>query len=170
MIRPELALRLAPWRPAIAAAAATLSGLWIASWGGLVFIPLGLGIAAIGAGWWLVEWRRVRLQGRANGPGLVELDEGAIRYFAARGVGGEVALRDLTEIRVLRLNNRGHWRLRTRHGEALLIPVDAVGAGVLADAFAALPGADLGRIAQGLARASAPGGPAVLSLWRAPGP
>ena len=169
MIRPELATRLAPWRGAIAAAAAALAGLWMASWGGLVFVPLGLGIAAVGAGWWLVEWRRVRLRGRADGPGLVEVDEGAIRYFAARGIGGEVALRDMTELRVLRLNDRGHWRLRTRQGEALLIPVDAVGAGVLADAFAALPDADLGRIAEGLAQATAPGGPAALSVWRAPG-
>lgn len=168
MIRPELAARFAPWRAAAAAALLAASGLWIASWGGLVFMPLGLLVAATGAGWCLTEWRHLRLSGRADGPGVVELDEGAVRYWAARGIGGEIALRDVTEIRVLRLNGRGHWRLRTRAGEALLIPVDAAGAGVLADAFAALPGADLGRIAEGLARASAPGGPAVLSVWRAP--
>lgn len=168
MIRPELAARLAPWRAAAAAAALAAFGIWMATWGGYVFLPLGLTIAAAGAGWWVVEWRHLRLSGRADGPGLVELDEGAVRYYAARGIGGEVALREVAEIRVLRLNGRGHWRLRTRGGEALLIPVDAAGAGVLADAFAALPGADLGHIAEGLARASAPGGPAVLSVWRAP--
>lgn len=168
MIRPELALRLAPWRAAAAAAALAMFGFWVASRGGYVFLPLGLTLAAVGAGWAIVEWRHLQLGGRADGPGLVELDEGAVRYYAARGIGGEVALRDVTEIRVLRLNGRGHWRLRTQGGEALLIPVDAAGAGVLADAFAALPGADLGRIAEGLAQASAPGGPAVLSVWRAP--
>lgn len=168
MIRPELAARLAPWRAAAAAVALAGFGLWVASWGGLVFLPLGLGIAAVAAGWFLTEWRHLRLGGRADGPGVVELDEGAVRYYAARGIGGEVALRELAEIRVLRLNGRGHWRLRTAAGEALLIPVDAAGAAVLADAFAALPGADLGRIAAGLARASAPGGPAVISVWRSP--
>lgn len=168
MIRPELAARLVRWRAAGAALLLAGFGLWMASWGGFVFLPLGMTLAAAGAGWWLVEWRHLRLRGRADGPGLVELDEGAVRYFAARGIGGEVALRDVAEIRVLRLNGRGHWRLRTRSGEALLIPVDAAGAAVLADAFAALPGADLGRIAEGLSRAGAPGGPAVVSVWRAP--
>ena len=37
---------------------------------------------------------------------------------------GEIALRDLVEIRLLRLKGRGHWRLRSASGEALLVNAD----------------------------------------------
>ena len=168
LIRPDLARRLAPLRPALAAVAVMGLGVWVFTLGGWVFWPLGAAIAALGAAWLVVELAHIRLAGRRGGPGLVELDEGALRYYAARALGGEVALRDLAEIRVLRLHGRPHWRLRTRGGEALLVPADAAGADGLADAFAALPGADLGRIAAALARAEAEGGPAVLTVWTAP--
>ncbi|AXC48780.1 hypothetical protein DRW48_02910 [Paracoccus suum] len=168
LIRPDLARRLAPWRPALVAVAAMLLGGWVFSRGGWVFWPLGTLVFAGAGGWLAVELAHLRLRGRADGPGMVEVEEGMVRYFAARVLGGEVSLRDLAEVRVLRLNGRAHWRLRTRGGEALLIPADAAGAEVLADAFAGLPGADLTRIAAALARAEAEGGPAVLVAWTAP--
>lgn len=167
MIRPELARRLAPWRVAAVAAALVLAGAWIFSRGGWVFWPLGLAVVAVGLGWLAVEVNHVRLRGRADAQGLVEIEEGAVRYYAARTLGGEVALRDLVEIRILRLGGRAHWRLRTRDGQALLIPADAAGAGALADGFAALPGADLGHLAAALERAGRDG-PSVQTVWTAP--
>lgn len=168
LIRPELAHRLMLWRPALVAGAVMALGAWVFSRGGWVFWPLGALIVAGAGGWLAVELAHLRLRGRADGPGMVEVEEGMVRYFAARVLGGEVSLRDLAEIRVLRLNGRAHWRLRTPDGQALLIPADAAGAGGLADAFATLPGADLPRIAAALARAEADGGPTVLVAWTVP--
>lgn len=91
--------------------------------------------------------------------------EGEIRYFGARAIGGTLALRELSEIRLLRLNGHDHWRLKTRGGEALLIPVEAKGADRLADAFAALPGLDLGRVSAALAQKA---GPSLRIVWEAP--
>ncbi|HRO14905.1 MAG TPA: hypothetical protein PLL33_07660 [Paracoccus sp. (in: a-proteobacteria)] len=161
LIRPELVHRLRPWREVIAAALTALAGLWVFSLGGLVFRPLGLAIGAVAVVWGLGAWRRRSFARDVAAPGLVEVDEGAIRFYAARALGGEIALRDVTEIRLLRLNGRANWRLKTQAGEALLIPTDAAGAAALADAFAALPGFDLGRAASALA-----GTAAVSTIWK----
>ena len=161
LIRPELAARLRPWREVLAAVAVGLGGAWIASWGGLFFQPLGLAILAVAAVWGVGACRRMRFRAEIAAPGLVEVEEGAVRYFGARLLGGEVPLRDLAEIRLLRLNGHPHWRLRTRDGEALLIPVEAAGAAALADAFETLPGFDLGAAAAALA-----GRETVTTVWR----
>ena len=163
MIRPELAARLRPWREVIAAGLVGALGIWIWSWGGLVFQPLGLAILAVAGIWGLGAFRRRRFAAEIAAPGLVEIEEGAIRFFGARALGGEVALRDLTQIRLMRLDGRAHWRLKTRGGEALLIPVEAAGAAALADAFAALPGFDLGAASRALA-----GREAFTTVWTRP--
>lgn len=150
-IRPELAARLRPWRETGAAVLTFAAGGWLFSLGGLLLQPLGLGVMLVAALWGLGAWRRRRFAAEIAAPGLVEVEEGAIRYYAARALGGEIALRDLDQIRLLRLGGQAHWRLRSRTGEALLVPVQAAGAAGLADAFAALPGFDLGRAAAALA-------------------
>lgn len=150
-IRPELAARLRPWREFAAAALTFAAGGWLFSLGGLLLRPLGAGVMLVAALWGLGAWRRRRFAATIAAPGLVEIEEGAIRYFGARALGGEIALRDLDQIRLLRLDGSAHWRLRSRTGEALLIPTQAAGAASLADAFAALPGFDLGRAAAALA-------------------
>lgn len=158
MIRPELR----PYRETVAALVATGLGLWVFSRGGWVFWPLGALIAGASALWALDAWRRLRFRSRATAPGVVELDEGAIRYLSPdRLLGGEIALRDLSEIRLLRLNGRAHWRLKSQDGQALLVPVDARGAEGLASAFAALPGVDMGRISAALKA----DGPTMQTLW-----
>lgn len=162
MIRADLADRLRPWAETGSALIAVGFGLWVFSLGGWLFWPLGGLIAAVSAVWALDAWRRKRFHSDASAPGMVELDEGAIRYLAPDALrGGEISLRDLSELRLLRLDGRPHWRLKSRDGQALLIPVDASGADRLASAFAALPGADLGRISAALA----PGAPQVQTLW-----
>ena len=155
MIRPELVARLRPWREAIAAALTGAFGIWVFGRGGLLFQPLGGAILAFAALWGLGAWRRRRFAVTVAAPGLVEVEEGAIRYYGARALGGEVALRDLAQIRLVRLDGHAHWRLKTQGGEALLIPVEAAGAEALADAFAALPGFDLGAAAAALAATDA---------------
>lgn len=86
--------------------------------------------------------RRRRFAGQGEAPGLVEVDEGRISYFAP-AMGGSVSLSDLAEIRLLRLRGRTVWRLKQADGQALLIPADTAGGTALFDAFASLPGIDL---------------------------
>lgn len=162
MIRPELAARLRPWAETGAAGAAVAFGLWVFSLGGWLFWPLGGLIAAAALAWAVDARRRMRFHSDASAPGLVELDEGAIRYLSPdRILGGEIALRDLSEIRLLRLNGRAHWRLKSLDGQALLVPLDAAGAESLASAFAVLPGLDMRRLAAALDDR----GTSVQTLW-----
>ena len=158
MIRPELR----PWAETVAALAATGFGIWVFSLGGWILWPVGALIAAASGAWALDARRRMRFRSNASAPGVVELDEGAIRYLSPdRVLGGEIPLRDLSEIRLMRLDGRRHWRLKSLDRQALLIPVDARGAEELADAFAALPGVDMGRIAHALSG----DGPAIQTVW-----
>ncbi|MBB1499243.1 hypothetical protein [Paracoccus sp. MC1862] len=163
MIRPELVARFKPWREVAAAVLTGLAGIWIFSLGGLLLQPLGGAILAFAILWGWGAWRRRRFAVEIAAPGLVEIEEGAIRYYGARALGGEVALRDLSQIRLIRLDGHAHWRLRTRNGEAVLIPVEAAGAAALADAFAALPGFDLGAAAAALAAKDA-----FRTVWQRP--
>lgn len=171
LIRPEVARIL---RPFLLPSGFALAGLWLGMRGGYVYTPLGVALAALGLALAVVEFRRLRIgPGAELAPGVVELSEGTVRFWAARGLGGEMALGDLVEIRLLRLHGRAHWRLRSARGEALLIAADAQCAGLLADAFAALPGADLGALAHARHIAARADGPAVQTVWRretAPGP
>ncbi|KGJ04753.1 hypothetical protein SAMN04487972_10844 [Paracoccus halophilus] len=165
MIRPELAARLRPWAETGAALASAGFGLWLFSLGGWLFWPLGA-ILALGSVLWALDARRrMRFRHDSLGPGLVELDEGAIRYLSPnRLMGGEMPLPELAEIRLLRLNGRRHWRLKRLDGQALLVPADAAGAEMLAGAFATLPGIDMGRVSAALAGDA----PAFQTLWTRP--
>lgn len=164
LIRPEVARLL---RPFLLPAGMAALGLWLMWLGGYLLVPLGLLALACGAGLAVVEWRRRRLGATArHGPGVIELSEGVLRYWTAGDLGGEIAVRDLTEIRLLLVNDRPHWRLRSAGNEALLIPADAWDAEVLADAFATLPGIDLGALAHARRAADRPGAPTMQTLWR----
>ena len=164
MIRPALSDQLRPWREVIAALACLAFGIWVFAKGGYVFWPLGGAIMAISAIWGLNARRQMRFRREVGAPGLVEVDEGAVRLFGARALGGEISLRDLVEIRLLVLSGRSHWRLKSSDGQALLIPVDAAGAEQLAHAFAALPGVDMGRISAALRGTGA----TVQTVWTRP--
>lgn len=168
MIRPELRAWAARWSEALVATAILLAGLWLALRGGWFFAALGGLVLLVGLSLLLGAIRRLPFRRRIDAPGVVEVDEGAIRYYGAAVLGGEIALRDLVEIRLLRLKGRGHWRLRSASGEALLVPVDAAGAEALAHAFTALPGLDMGTVSAALAHvADQPD--AVRTVWRRPG-
>ncbi|KEO53203.1 hypothetical protein [Thioclava indica] len=166
MIRPEVAQALHRWREVIAAACVVVFGGWLIWLGGWLLIPLGAAACAIGVAFALIALRRLRFARAVGAPGLVEVVEGRVSYFAAsraraiggpdsaapQGMGGEMALRELAEIRLLHLSGRQYWRLRTIGGEALLIPLEAAGADTLYDAFASLPGIDMGALSSALDR------------------
>ncbi|RWR51377.1 hypothetical protein EOW65_04220 [Sinirhodobacter ferrireducens] len=165
MIRPELRAALQRHRETLAAAGVAALGLWIATRGGWLLGPLGLGLCALALVWAGTALRRTRFARAVTDPGLVEVDEGRIGYFGAGStvLGGYIALADLAEIRLLTLRGAQHWRLKTGDGQALLIPVAAAGAPALYDAFAALPGIDMGRLAAALDRREV-----AQSLWHRP--
>ncbi len=164
LLRPEALATLARWREVMAALGAFGVAVWLFRLGGYILAPMGalLGVAALG--WVIIALRRIRFSRPVNAPGLVEVDEGQIGYFGAGlGIGGYVALRDLVEIRLLRLRGSLYWRLKQSDGQAVLIPVAAAGAPALYDAFATLPGIDMGRLTAALDRRTP-----AQSLWQRP--
>lgn len=165
MIRNSLRRQLTDWAEVISAAAALAGAVWVFRLGGWLFWPIGAlsGFAALV--WLLTALNRRRLARPVAAPGVIELDEGRLRYFGARVLGGEIALADLSEVRLMRLSGRLYWRLKSG-GEALLIPVEASGAAALTDALGALPGLDLGQLAHALRRAE--NGHAVQTVWTRP--
>lgn len=107
---------------------------------GVVFVVAGLGIS------W-TAWRRTQLASKTHdGPGVVEVDERQITYFAPLG-GGAVSINDLARVTIL-TNDQGpmredvHWLLEENGGSKLLIPNSAEGAVQLFDALSPLKGVD----------------------------
>lgn len=165
MIRPELMRILRRWSEPLSAIIALFVSLWFLTLGGWFFGLIGIGGGFVSLAWLLAALRRLPFRRDVGGPGVVEIDEGAIRYYGARLLGGEIALRDLSEIRLLPLQGRPHWRLKSTDAQALLIPLDAAGAAALADAFAALPGIRMGEISAALQNPAN----TVRTLWVRPG-
>lgn len=174
MIREGAARWLHRWREVIAAGGVALAGLWVASGGGFVLVPVGGAIVAVAAGLGLQAFRRMRFAQATAAPGIVEVDEAQIAYLSAEG-GGFVGLPDLLEIRLLTLRGKRFWRLRQTDGQALLVPVDAAGAEQLFDSFATLPGMDSAALVaalqgNGASRASLPALDGVSHVvWHRPG-
>ena len=148
-VRPEVTTAIWRAREAIAALCVVALGLWFAWLGGYLLVPLGLGVAGIGAAWGLHALRRLRFAQSVAAPGMVEVDEGQVGYLGP-DAGGFVGLPDLVELRFLILGGRRMWRLKQADGQALLVPVDAAGAERLFDAFASLPGMDAGALVAAL--------------------
>lgn len=150
MIREDLRADLWRWREVIGAGAVVALGLWIASGGGYILVPIGLCIAALGAGLAVQGWRRLRFAQGGDAPGVVSVDEGQISYMGPQ-LGGFVSVPELEELRLITLRGRRLWRLRQVDGQVLLIPVDAAGADGLFDVFATLPGMDMAALLAALA-------------------
>lgn len=162
-IRPELTEHLFRWREVIAALALAVLGAWIAWQGGYLLLPLGLALAALGLGWAVTAVRRLRFRQDADAPGFVRVTEAQIAYMGPR-VGGFIGLPDLSEIRLLTLRGRRIWKLRQGDGQLLHIPVEAHGAEALFDAFAALPGIDMGALVAALGQDAPPSDSRVVAL------
>ena len=155
LIRPEARAILWRWREVAATLAAAGFGLWLMALGGYLLVPLG-GVVAGGALFLaLIALRRLRFAQGRGAPGIVTVDEGQVAYFGPES-GGFVALRELVEVRLIRVQGVRHWRLKQSDGQALLIPVEAEGAEALFDAFAALPGMDTQALVAALERPATP--------------
>ena len=150
MIRADLRADLWRWREVIGAGAVAALGLWVASGGGYLLVPIGLCIVALGAGLAMQGWRRLRFAQGGDAPGVVSVDEGQISYMGPQ-LGGFVSVPELAELRLITLRGRRLWRLRQVDGQVLLIPVDAAGAEGLFDVFATLPGMDMAALLAALA-------------------
>ena len=153
-LRPEALSLLKRWAEAGVAVATAALGLWLMRLGGYFLSPLGASVILLGAGWLMIALRRLRFARPGAAPGVVEVDEGQIGFLGP-SFGGYVALRELVEIRVIRLNGAAHWRLRQADGQVLLIPHAATGAEALYDALAALPAIDMARVSSAGARVEA---------------
>lgn len=163
-IRPDLARHLRRWSELAAAIFAALVGGLIMRLGGFLFLPVGALLTLLSLGWALTALRRLSFQREVAAPGVVDVIEGQVSYFAPE-FGGFIALDDLSELRLAEFRGACQWRLRTSGGEVLLIPVAAAGADKLYDAFATLPGIDMAVLASAL-----DAGTSTLPLWRRPRP
>ncbi len=138
-VRPEVRALLWQWREGFVGVAVVALGLWLASYGGYLLVPLGviLGLGGVSLG--LLAWRRMRFAADGAAPGIVQVDEGQVGYMGPT-VGGFVSLPDLVELRLISMRGRRLWRLKQADGQAILIPLEAAGAENLFDAFSSLPG------------------------------
>jgi hypothetical protein len=161
-IRPEITEGLSRWREVLSAGAVVALGLWLALQHGFVLPALGLLLIVFGIGWAAVAVRRLRFRQAGEAPGIVRVTEAQIAYLGPR-IGGFVGLPDLTEVRLLTHRGQRVWKLRAATGEALHIPVEAEGADSLFDAFAGLPGMDMGALVAALGT-EAPSDSKVVAL------
>ena len=88
LVRPELRAWTARWSEALVAVAILLAGSWLALRGGWFFAALGAIAVVVGLSLLIGALRRMPFRRRIDAPGLVEVDEGAIRYFGASVLGG----------------------------------------------------------------------------------
>jgi hypothetical protein len=137
-IRPELRAALWRWRDILIGVALMVFGVWAMVWPGGLLGAIGGFVALTGFGVALTGLQRWRFRAPRDGPGTVDVDEGQVTYFGPL-TGGAVALREVTELALVRAGQTPHWRLSAGE-EHLFIPVDADGADALFDAFTTLPG------------------------------
>lgn len=138
-LRPEAKAVLSRWAEPLLGAIIAIFGFYLSLQGGWLLAVIGLALVALGLGWLVLGIRRARFQGDPAAPGLVEIDEGGLRYLHPR-LGGEISLNDLAELRLVFYRGKRVWRLQDLSGQVLLVPMDAAGAGDLFDALSALPG------------------------------
>ena len=162
LVRPEARAALRRWAEVLTAVALAALGLSLAL--RLPGLPgwLGWGLAALGLALALGAWQRLRFTGDEppTDPGIVELDEGEIRYLGPRG-GGIVAL-DAIMVLSLSADTR-FWLIESHDGTVLAVPRAAPGAQALFDGFATLPGLDMPRL---LRIAAQPPALRVRPIWR----
>ncbi|MCV2883012.1 hypothetical protein [Actibacterium sp. XHP0104] len=164
LIRPELRAVLWRWREPLIGVGIAALGLWIVahSFGitryvGYAVIAAGMAVAVAGA-------QRARFSQAGDGPGLVEVDERAIRYFGPFS-GGVAAVDDLTRIEILPAPRDGrYWRISSFSEPPLTIPADAQGAEALFDVFAALEGMNIEKLLRQLKTPCA----GAVTVWTCP--
>jgi len=158
-IRPEVTTLLMRWREVLVLGGLAVLGAWIALKPGF-FLPVG--------GWALLAFsivllpvsiRRARFQPGHDGIGIVRLREGRVVYMGPE-TGGTVSLDELDTLSLVVTRGGRYWRLR-QGPEEVTIPVDAVGADALFDAFTRLPGLNSARLLDALESLT----PGEITLW-----
>lgn len=142
-IRPEAQALLRKWSEVIGACVITLVGIWLIFSGQWIWQAMGVFIAGVGLVLSVSAYRRTKFTSLAAGPGMVEVDERQISYFAPFD-GGAVSIDLLARVTAVSPKaGRGPddltWVLEEDGGATLTIPNAASGAQDLFDAFAALP-------------------------------
>jgi hypothetical protein len=149
-IRPEVRSTLWRWREVFVTGALVLCGIRVFGRGidleSVTMIVFGLALAGLFSV--LLFWAviRAKFYKPVRAVGIVEVKEREVAYLAPEG-GAFVSLDELTRLEIV-TNDHGpaeddvFWVLTHRGGDPLLIPASAEGAGLLFDAFAALPGVD----------------------------
>lgn len=161
-LRPEARAALWRWRDVLAGLGVVLLGLWavlltlgVMFWLGWIFLIVGVGLAITG-------WQRARFVAGAGGAGVVQVDEGEVRYFGPLS-GGMVAMTELMRLELDGRGNGARWRLHQPGQAVLEIPVDAENAEALFDVFASLPGVRTERM---LAEMRRSGGAQSVVIWQ----
>lgn len=145
LFRPEALQTLKRWRePAIIAVLFmfAIKLLWQAyvqsSWiSGLI----GMAVVGVVGSLLYVSYLRARIRREVSGPGIVEIREREITYFAPDDKGGEADLDTLYRLQLSTMPSVAgdrNWIL-WHAGGSLVIPVAAEGADALIETFAALP-------------------------------
>lgn len=175
MIRPAVLAGARRWQGVIEGAMFILAGAWAFAGGTLVWQLPGLAAMALGIGWAVNGWRRARFQADPSAPGLIEVDEGRIRFLHPV-MGGEVSLNDLAELKLVTLRGRRLWQMRDLAGARLIVPLESAGAGDLADALSSLPGLSSASLVAALDADAAPSGTTLPGtghserpVWMRPG-
>lgn len=138
-IRPEAQDFLRRWAEAlIGGVILTLGLIWIIT--GRGFLPyIGAALAVMAAVLIWLGVQRGRFHVGRDAPGVVQVAEGEISYFGPLAGG----MRPIAGLKAVLLDPTAHpacWVLQAAGHEDLYIPLDAEGADLLFDAFAALPG------------------------------
>ncbi len=164
VIRPEAATVLARWSEAMIGAAVCALGLyWALFTGGGLLHWIGYFIAVLGAFLCASGSRRARFPQGDDGPGIVQINERQISYFAPEG-GGILSVDTLWRVTLdVRLRQQVVWTFVGEDG-VLSIPVDAAGTDLIFDMLSALPGADFEKVTRAMSATE----PHSYVIWRKP--
>ncbi|SEL27711.1 hypothetical protein SAMN05421666_3333 [Roseovarius nanhaiticus] len=163
-LRPEAVRTLTRWQGILISAAILAVGGVIALGSYGITFWLGCAIALGGAVSLIAAAQRMRFAAGTGGPGVVQIDEGAIGYFGPLG-GGVIARSEMTSLALDRTGKPAHWALSQPDQDDVMIPLTAAGADALFDVFAALPGMKTERMLAEMRRKDA----GRTLLWQRPG-
>ncbi len=145
LFRPEAIETLRRWREPGVIAVLFAFAIWLLwrafAQSSIISGLIGLVITGAVGSLLYIAYLRARLRRAVSGPGIVEVRERAITYFAPQDSGGAVELDDIRRIQLsTRPSDSGDRTWILWHaGGSLVIPVAADGAAELIEVFAALP-------------------------------
>lgn len=144
LVRPEAQAVLYRWRECIAGVCVAVLGVFFGlNSSGLVWW-LAVALTALGCLAFFTGLQRARIRPRLGGRGVIELDEGALRYLTGEG-GVIVSLPEVVRVEIETTGDGPKeddlfWLWVTPEGTAR-IPASATGSEKMVDALAAFSGA-----------------------------